>query len=241
MPAIVTFELNASAPNVIVEISTGGDNTINALEIFSEWKQWLLDGPPSLLGLPQAFTVLGGEPKTQTTEQGQAFFMHSPDWVFRPAELDHKLTIVGDIGVLGGIGSFLVPTLGGFTVLVELERSSLITGLPFLDVAVSTRAAAGDAMALTAPAEAAIADAVWDEPPAAHVGAGTFGELQAALATLAAQQIALVREIHRLRGLDPANPAVIDEPGNRLRVPADGSLIDQTIVTVSGVTTVTRQ
>ena len=184
MPAIVTFELNASSPNVIVEISTGGDNTINALEIFSEWKQWLLDGPPSLLGLPQAFTVLGGEPKTPTTELGQAFFMHSPDWVFRPAELDHKLRIVGDIGVLGGIGSFLVPTLGGFTVLVELERSSLITGLPFLDVAVSTRAAAGDAMSLTVPAEASLADAVWDEAEAAHVLPGSFGARMALLGKL---------------------------------------------------------
>lgn len=224
MPAIVTFELNASSPNVIVEISTGGDNTINALEIFSEWKQWLLDGPASRLGLPQAFTVLGGEPKTPTTELGQAFFMHSPDWVFRPAELDHKLTIVGDIGVLGGVGSFLVPTLGGYTVLVELERSALITGLPLLDVAVST-----------------VAGTVWDEPAAAHVAAGSFGELQAALAALEAQQIALVREIHYLKGLDPLNPLVNDDPGNRRRVPADGSLIDQTVVTVAGVTTVTRQ
>jgi len=128
MPAIVTFELNATGPNVIVEISTGGDNTIAALEIFSEWKQWLLDDP-TRLGYPQAFSVEGGQPKTPTTELGQSFFMHSPDWVFRPAELDHKLTIVGDIGVLGGVGSFIVPTLGGYTVLVELERSALITGL----------------------------------------------------------------------------------------------------------------
>src|SRR3990167_1226854 len=178
MPAIVTFELNAASPNVIVEINTGGDNTINALEIFSEWKPWLLDGPPRRLGLPQGFTVLGGEPKTPTTELGQAFFMHSPDWVFRPAELDHKLTIVGDIGVLGGVGSFLVPTLGGYTALLELERSSLITGLPFLDVAVSP-----------------VAGAVWDESPAAHVGAGSFGELEAGGMQLTIEQVSMLREM----------------------------------------------
>lgn len=233
MPAIVTFELNASSPNVIVEISTGGDNTINALEIFSEWKQWLLDGPAWRLGLPQAFTVLGGEPKTPTTELGQAFFMHSPDWVFRPAELDHKLTIVGDIGVLGGVGSFLVPTLGGYTVLVELERSSLITGLPLLDAAVSTRAAAGGAMTLTAPATASIADAVWDEATAAHVAVGSFGELEAGLAQLSAQQIALVREIHQLLGLDPVY--VLEHGESYIRVPADGSLINIAITKIGNV------
>jgi hypothetical protein len=164
--------------------------------------------------------------------------------VFRPAELDHKLTIVGDIGVLGGVGSFLVPTLGGYTVLVELERSSLITGLPFLDVAVSTRAAAGDAMVLTAPAAsslvaavwsdpsapdpaptaAEVADAVWNEPSAAHVTAGSFGELQGALAALSAQQITLVREVHRLFGLDATY--VVEHGETYIRVPADGSLIN---------------
>lgn len=237
MPAIVTFELNASAPNVIVEISTGGDNTISALEIFSEWKQWLLDGSPSLLGLPQAFTVLGGDPKTPTTELGQAFFMHSPDWVFRPAELDHKLTIVGDIGVLGGVGSFLVPTLGGYTVLVELERSALITGLPLLDAAVSTRAAAGDAMALTAPAAASVADAVWDEPAAAHVAAGSFGELESGLAAMTAQQVALVRDLHRVLGLDAAY--VVEHNQAYIRVPADGSLINIAITRTA--TTASKQ
>lgn len=238
MPAIVTFELNASAPNVIVELSTGGDNTISALEIFSEWKQWLLDGSPSLLGLPQAFTVLGGEPKTPTTALGQAFFMHSPDWVFRPAELDHKLTIVGDIGVLGGVGSFLVPTLGGYTVLVELERSALITGLPFLDAAVSTRAAAGDAMALTAPALASLTDAVWDEPAAAHVAVGSFGELQAAMAALSAQQIALVRELHQRFGLDAAY--VVEHGQAYIRVPLDGSLINIAVTKIGDVTRLQR-
>lgn len=82
---------------------------------------------------------------------------------------------------------------------------------------------------------------VWDEPVAGHAAPGSFGELEAALASLMAQQIALVREMHRLKGLDPLNPLVNDDPGNRRRVPADGSLIDQTVVTVNGVTTVTRQ
>jgi len=223
MPAIVTFELNATGPNVIVEINTGGDNSINALEIFSEWKQWLLDDP-TRLGLPQAFSVEGGQPKTATTELGQAFFMHSPDWVFRPAEHDHKLTIVGDIGVLGGVGSFLVPTLGGYTVLVELERSALITGLAMASPLTSQEVR--DAMKLAPTAGAPGSDSIDDQLAAleaavaavpttleaAH-GAGSWltasGFAQPGDAmTIAGADATRLLELWQLRGLDIINPAV---------------------------------
>lgn len=69
-----------------------------------------------------------------------------------------------------------------------------------------------------------VADAVWDEPAAAHVAPGSFGELEAGLAQLSAQQIALIRLIHRFLGLDPVYVRVDDE--FYIRVPADGSLIN---------------
>lgn len=50
-----------------------------------------------------------------------------------------------------------------------------------LDVDVSTRAAPGAAMALTAPERAAVVDATWDEPAADHVAAGSMGARQALL------------------------------------------------------------
>lgn len=128
MPAIVTFITPALGPNIIEEISTGGDNEIDVLEIFSEWKDWILADAGARLGLPQAFTVIGGEPKSPTKEVGQSFFLH-PEWKFRPANLDHRVVLVGDIQVLGGVGSIVVPTVGAFTALVEVETSTLITGL----------------------------------------------------------------------------------------------------------------
>lgn len=74
------------------------------------------------------------------------------------------------------------------------------------------------------PTAADVADAVWDEAAGAHVAAGSFGELQAALATLEAQQIALVRDMHRLLGLDAVY--VVEHGETYIRVPADGSLIN---------------
>jgi hypothetical protein len=54
----------------------------------------------------------------------------------------------------------------------------------YLDAAITTRAIAGDAMALTVPERAALTDQVWDEPLAGHLGAGSTGKaLQDAGAT----------------------------------------------------------
>lgn len=62
----------------------------------------------------------------------------------------------------------------------EIRDSILSDSTPFaganIDAAISSRAVAGDAMALTAPAEAALVDAVWDENiQTAHGGAYTSG------------------------------------------------------------------
>lgn len=74
------------------------------------------------------------------------------------------------------------------------------------------------------PTPGQIADAVWDELVAGHSGAGSFGELQTGLAALSAQQIALVRDMHRLLGLDVAY--VVEHGETYIRVPADGSLVN---------------
>lgn len=88
------------------------------------------------------------------------------------------------------------------------------------------------------PSAAAIAGAVWDEASGAHVIAGSFGELQAGLASLAAQQIALVRDMHRLLGLDAVY--VVEHGETYIRVPADGSLINIQVTKVGNKTTLQR-
>lgn len=73
------------------------------------------------------------------------------------------------------------------------------------------------------PSAADIADAVWDEPVAAHAAAGSFGELQAGVVTLTVEQVTMLREMYRMLGLDALWQAVVDK--YNIRVPADGSAI----------------
>lgn len=129
MPAVVTFITPALGPNLIVEVNTGlAENELSVLEIVSEWKDWLLANAAVRLGLPQAFTVVGGEDKTASTKLGEASFLHK-EWKLRPAEYDHRLILTGDLQVLGGTGRLTVPTLGAFTVEVSLNTSTLLTNI----------------------------------------------------------------------------------------------------------------
>lgn len=155
MPAIVTFD---GASRIITEISTGGDNSLDAREIYSEWKEWVTLSDNAKF-LP-AFSVIGGEPTGPGQNAGSFFFLTN-GWRLRPAELNHALTISGNLLVEGGVGSPIVNTLGAFNVPTFIERSNLVT----------TVATGGSS--LTA---AEIADAVWDELVDEHVTAGSFGE-----------------------------------------------------------------
>lgn len=87
------------------------------------------------------------------------------------------------------------------------------------------------------PSAADVADAVWDEAAGAHVAAGSFGELQAGVASLTAQQIALVRDMHRLLGLEVG--LIVEHGELYIRAPANGSLINIQLTRAGG--TVTKQ
>lgn len=215
MPAIVNFLTPSPGPNIIEVIDTGGDNEIDVLEIFSEWKDWLLADAGPRLGYPQAFTVIGGEPKSPTLDLGQAFFLH-PEWKIRPAERDHRLVINGDIQVLGGVGRLTVPTVGAFTVEVSFNTSALITGLN-----------------LSNPLSAAqTAAAVWDVADSLHVAVGSKGQVlslastASALAAVAAQ-LAKAADLLGVTGkvVEHKRPILGGANGHQ-RVPANGAEID---------------
>lgn len=116
----VTFD----GPNqLIIEDSVGGDNTIEAIFIYSRWKEWIALGDNSKY--LRAFTVSGGEPFLPGLDLGNAFFLAN-GWRIRPAELTHKLTIDGNMVVEGGVGSIFVPTIGAFNVQTETLLSNLV-------------------------------------------------------------------------------------------------------------------
>jgi len=106
----------------IVEISAGGDNELDWLEIYSEWKVWVAQSDNAKY--PQAFRVVGGDPISLTQNLGSTFFLLFP-WKFRPAELSHRLTLVGNLFSDPAGGTVLVSTLGSYTVLIEQRVSNL--------------------------------------------------------------------------------------------------------------------
>jgi hypothetical protein len=120
MPDIVTFD----GPNkLIIEIDAAGDNELDLVEIYSEWKTWVLlsDNAKYL----QAFSVVGGDEITATQNLGSTFFLEN-GWRLRPAESSHKLTIVGNLFTRESGQSVFIPTVGAFTVNTETRVSSLV-------------------------------------------------------------------------------------------------------------------
>lgn len=120
MVDVVTFD----GPNkLITEISVAGDNELDLLEIYSEAKFWMTQSDN--LKYLQIFSVVGGDPITPTQNLGSTFFLEN-GWRIRPAELDHKLTIVGNLFTREAGQSAFVPVLGAFTVNTETRVSSLV-------------------------------------------------------------------------------------------------------------------
>jgi len=152
MADIVTFDPDTLR---IIEIDAGGDNELTVLEVYSEWKDWLL-ADPSRLGYPSAFRVVGGDPVSGTQSLGSTFFLTN-GWRIRPAESTHKLILSGNIFTDPAGESVFTPTLGAFNVNTETQVSNII------DLVEGT--------AVTDPA--AVSAAVW----AASSGGVTYGTM----------------------------------------------------------------
>lgn len=120
MPDVVTFDpINLW----VIEISTGGDNSLDLVEIYSEWKEWqsLSDNAK----YPPAFRYVGADPISDVQNLGTTFFI-SGGWRIKPAELDHELELVGNIYIDGGGTKVTVPTTGAYTVQVTTRVSNLV-------------------------------------------------------------------------------------------------------------------
>ncbi len=158
MANIVTFD---PIELRIIEIDTGGNNVIDIVEIYSEWKDWIL-ADLSRLGYPQAFDEVGGNPISQTRSLGVTFFLLN-GWKIRPAERDHQLVINGNLFTVPAGQRRTVPTLGDYTVEIEWSTSNLI----------DTVATGGT----EAPTAAQVADAILNEQVDEHLTDGSTGKI----------------------------------------------------------------
>ena len=123
MADIVTFDgVNLR----IVEIDASGDNELTIEEIYSEWKVWVKIGDNAKF--PQAFRYVGADETSETEELGSTFFLMNW-WRMRPAESDHKLTIVGNLVTEPAGFSAFVTTIGDYMVNTETRFTNLFNAL----------------------------------------------------------------------------------------------------------------
>lgn|SRR3990167_6311753 len=225
MADVVTFD---PTNRLIIEINTGSPavNEIDAVEVYSEWKDWLI-ADPTRLGWPQAFTPVGGDPRTETQNLGITRFLEN-GWRIRPAEYSHKLVVTGNLFTREAGQSIFKPTIGAYNVHTETVVSNIIDTMTVGGVDQATVQAA-----LTAQGYTTARGPKLDELDAAVSSRATSGQ------GLTSTQATMLTELFLLMGLDPTKPLVVTNTTRK--VPADGTAIDQTIGDAAGVVTVTRQ
>lgn len=117
----VTFD-----PDTRVITANAGVRELDVLrDLYSEAKrQWLADTVLNRLAFP--FRTFGGDPLTEELSAGAFVFLQNQDgWRIRPDEADHELVITGNLYPESLTSPMFLPTVGGFTVSIALERSSL--------------------------------------------------------------------------------------------------------------------
>jgi hypothetical protein len=94
-------------------------------DLYSEAKrQWLTN--PELNKLRFPFRTVGGDPLGGNLSAGSYFFFQNQlGWRIRPYEGDHTLTIVGNLFPEDPDQPMFIPTLGNYTVVINLMTSSL--------------------------------------------------------------------------------------------------------------------
>ena len=197
MAQVVTFE---PAILRIVEVDTGGDNSIEIREMYSEWKDWVRADFGVRGAYPRAFAVIGGEPSGDG-QVGSTFFLMG-GWKFRPAEHSHVVALVGNLWTDPDKPQERpwVPTLGSYTVGVSYQQSNLVD-----TVVTGSGVLPADVTAIGAEVEGRILS---DGQP--FDGAA-------------------VTEMHRLQGYDAANPATLhrDAQGKVTQIDAGtGHVVD---------------
>jgi hypothetical protein len=110
----------------IIEIDTGGNNTLDVIEIYSEWKDWARTDDNAKY--PPAFRAVGGDPTVGSEYLDATFYLRN-GWRIRPAEHDHRLVLDGNLYVDGEDVPPDVPTLGGYSVNVSLKLSTSVRAI----------------------------------------------------------------------------------------------------------------
>ena len=156
--------------NRIIYVSEGVTELDVRIDLYSAWKEWIDSSPeyPTPMAWLKAFSVVGGDPITDTVDLGVTYFLEN-GWRIQPfpSKQGYTLTIKGNIYTREA-GETINKFAEGVS--VSLERSNIVELITV--EALATSITADD---VTAIANAA-ADQVWDEILEEHQTAGTTGK-----------------------------------------------------------------
>lgn len=165
--AKVTFD----GPNRLIIIDSGETDLDAEIDLYSDWKEWVLLSDNAKF-FP-AFRTVAGDPVSPTKSLSGHFFIQNqvqPDggvgWRIRPPEEDIEVVIDGNLWLEDPSLAGLVPTLGGYTTQITVERS-------------------GDSLTLGGADPADIATAVWEKDSSAYDGStDKFGDVLVSIPSL---------------------------------------------------------
>lgn len=170
-------------PNRIIYISEGVTELDVKIDIYSAWKEWVINSPESPEGSAylKAFTAIGGDPITTSQNVGATYFLEN-GWRIQPFPAaggsGYVLTVTGNIYTREtGENPFLFAQ----GVSVSLVRSNIVDLIRV--EALGVNITNNDIQAIADAVTPATAAAVWQELEADHIGAGTFGRKVGRIAT----------------------------------------------------------
>lgn len=154
----VTFD----GPNRLIILETLVTSVDVEIDLYSDWKEWVMLSDNAKFY--QAFRTIAGDPLPGAKSVSAHFFLQNqiqPDggvgWRIRPPEEDIEIILDGNLWPETDTEDLIVPTLGAFTVLTQIERSA-------------------DSLTTAGSSPTAIAAAVWAESSTQVFGADTMGE-----------------------------------------------------------------
>ncbi len=159
-------EITFDGPNKIITIGHTGDPTVvTAVELYSAWKRWVLEGNAQFI--PAFAESIGGNEIGGGIKLGYYCFVNNLDgWLITALNEDYTVFILGELYSTDANKTMFTPTVG-HTVNVILQRNvgALVVPTEVL--------ASGDSIEDTAKATA---QAVWEEKLVDHNTQGTYGE-----------------------------------------------------------------
>lgn len=100
--------------NLIITLDSGV-TSIDWQDIYSDWKDWMLEAPTNR-AYPEAFRTTGGDPLNTILDSGSYFFLRNDyGWRIKPPEEDITILATGNLAPEDSDIDMFLPTTGAFT------------------------------------------------------------------------------------------------------------------------------